>query len=233
MFNRAEKIFAGAILIVGVVVSIVGYSFTGPSDPPKKIWFDTAGGDVIFDHAYHATLSDCSDCHHNYEEGGTEADNEMNCRSCHYFGEARESESEDPTHKRFIGANCIDCHKEMAMKVTCDACHIQQGLAFEASGRMMPPLPESVEFETDGGLVTFNHKQHISEDVDEPCITCHHDLKDKKGMEGLEREKRCRACHYDLGDKIPDFKDENHTRYIGANCTECHDAEDCGACHGV
>jgi hypothetical protein len=233
MFNRAEKIFAGAILIVGVVVGIVGYSFTGPSHPPKKIWFDTAGGDVIFDHAYHATLSDCSDCHHNYEEGGTEADNEMNCRSCHYFGEALESQSEDPTHKRFIGANCVDCHKEMAMKVTCDACHIQQGFAFEASGRVMPPLPESVKFETDGGLVTFNHKVHISEDVGEPCSTCHHGFKENKGTEGLKREKSCRACHYELADKIPEFKDENHTRYIGANCTECHGAEDCGMCHGV
>ena len=232
MFNKAEKIFAVAILIVGVVVSIVGYSFTGTSDPPKKIWFDTAGGNVIFDHAYHASFSDCSDCHHNYEEG-TAADNEMNCRSCHYFGEARESESEDPTHKRFIGANCIDCHKEMAMKVTCNACHIQQGHAFEASGRIMPPLPDSVKFETDGGLVTFNHKDHISEDVGEPCITCHHELKDKKGMEGIEREKSCRACHYERADKIPEFKDENHTRYIGAHCTECHGTEDCGLCHGV
>jgi hypothetical protein len=232
MFNKAEKIFAVAILILGVVVSIVGYSFTGPSDPPKKIWFDTTGGDVIFDHAYHASFSDCSDCHHNYEEEGTSADLEMNCRSCHYFGEARESESEDPTHKRFIGANCVDCHKEMAMKVSCDSCHIQQGLAFEASGRMMPPLPESVKFETDGGLVTFNHKDHISEDVGEPCITCHHELEDTKGMEGLEREKSCRACHYERADKIPEFKDENHTRYIGAYCTECHGAEDCGMCHG-
>jgi len=196
MFNKTEKIFAVAILIIGLAVSIVGYSFTGASGPPKKIWFDTAGGDVIFDHAYHASFSDCSDCHHNYEED-TAADNEMNCRSCHYFGEARESESEDPTHKRFIGANCI------------------------------------VKFETDGGLVTFNHKDHISEDVGEPCITCHHELKEKIGMEGLEREKSCRACHYERADKIPEFKDENHTRYIGAHCTECHGTEDCGLCHGV
>ena len=114
MFNKAEKILAVAILIVGVIVSIVGYSFTGPSDSPKRIWFEAAGGDVIFDHAYHASFSGCVDCHHNYEDEGTAAENEMNCRSCHYFGEARESESEDPTHKRFIGANCIDCHKEMA-----------------------------------------------------------------------------------------------------------------------
>lgn len=232
MFTKAEKIFALAILIIGVVVSIVGYSFTGTSDPPKRIWFDTAGGDVIFDHAYHVSFSDCSDCHHNYEED-TAADNEMNCRSCHYFGEARESESEDPTHKRFIGANCIDCHKEMKMKVTCNACHIQQGHAFEASGRTMPPLPESVKFETDAGLVTFNHKEHISEDVGEPCITCHHELKDNKAFEGLEHEKSCRACHYERADKIPESEDENHTRYIGAQCTECHDADDCGMCHGV
>ena len=76
----------------------------------------------------------------------------MNFRSCHNVGEARGSGSEDSTHKRFIGANCVDCHKEMAMKVTCDACHIQQGLAFEASGRVMPPLPETVKIVATEGV---------------------------------------------------------------------------------
>jgi hypothetical protein len=233
MFNQAEKFLALAILIAGVIVSIVGYSFTGASDPPKRIWFDTAGGDVIFDHTYHISFSDCSDCHHDYEEGERGAGSEMNCRSCHYFGEAAGSESEDPTHKRFIGANCIDCHKEMKMKVTCNTCHIRQGFAFEASGRIMAHVPETVKIENDAGLVTFDHKLHSGEDVDEPCVACHHEIKDKEDWQGLEREKNCRACHYELEDKIPALDDENHTRYIGASCAECHDADDCGMCHGV
>lgn len=228
MFSRAEKTFARALVIICALVGIVGYSFPLRSDAPKKIWFDTSGGDVIFDHAYHLSFLECSDCHHDYDNESTPADNEMNCRSCHYYGEARDVQSEDETHTRFIGANCVDCHKEMEMEVACDTCHIREGFAFEESGLVMPSLPESVTFDTDNGKVTFNHILHISEDVGEPCITCHHEFQENVGM---EHEKSCRACHYNLAELIPEYDDEYHTRYIGASCANCHDAEDCGMCH--
>jgi len=231
MISKAEKFFAIALLIVSVIVGIVGYSFSRTSSPPKKIWFDAKGGDVIFDHAYHATLAECNECHHNVDKKDTPAGTEMNCRTCHYYGEARELKSEDQTHKRFIGANCTDCHKSMSIDLGCNTCHIRQGFAFEESGRVMSPLPQSVKFETDNGLVTFNHKVHISKDIGEPCITCHHEFTKVKGMEGLERSKNCRACHYNLANKILEHEDEYHNRYIGTNCTQCHDADDCGTCH--
>jgi hypothetical protein len=231
MFNKAEKIFAVAILILGVVVSIVGYSYTAPSDPPKRIWFDTTAGNVIFDHVYHSAFSECSDCHHDYDKESSPLDFEMDCRVCHYFGEKPEEESEDSNHPRFVGAQCFSCHTQMAMEVTCEACHIQQGFAFEASGRVMPTLPIEVVYENDEGKVTFNHKDHMSEDVDEPCLTCHHKIEEDAGLQGLEGEKNCRVCHYELARKIPKLEDENHPRYIGANCTECHDVEDCSVCH--
>ena len=186
MFNTTEKIFAVIILIVATVVAIVGYSFSKPPSPPPKIWFDSPGGDIIFDHAYHVKLATCDECHHNYEEGATEGA-EMSCRSCHYFGEARELESDDPTHKRFIGANCVECHKSQGLELRCDSCHIRQGYAYEESGRPTPVLPESVRFETPNGLVIFNHELHISsDDVDQTCVDCHHQCKGGTDMFGME-----------------------------------------------
>lgn len=232
MFNKAEKLTAGVIFIACAIVGIVGYSSSQSQTPSplKKIWFDTKGGDVIFDHAYHVTLAECYDCHHNYDKEATD-DNESNCRACHYYGEARELLSEDATHPRFIGANCFECHKTMGMEVTCDTCHIRQGYAFIDSGRIMPALPETVKFDTDAGVVNFDHKVHISKDVGESCIACHHECKGGKDMKGMACEKRCRTCHYKSADKIPECENENHTRYIGANCGHCHDADDCSMCH--
>ncbi len=231
MFNQIEKFFATALLAVCVIVAIVGYSISGPPLPPNKVWFDAAGGDVIFNHAYHSSFAKCSDCHHGVDEESAEARTEMNCRSCHYYGEAREVESEDSTHKRLIGANCIECHKSMQIAVACDSCHIRKGMAFEKSGATLPPAPETVKFDTDAGLVTFDHKTHTGEDVGEPCMTCHHPFKGGKEMQGMSREKNCRACHYKLADKIPQSKDENHIRFIGINCASCHDTKDCSLCH--
>ena len=50
-------------------------------------------------------------------------------------------------------------------------------------------------------------------------------------MENMAREKNCRACHYQLADSIPEAEDDIHTRYIGVNCAECHDVDDCSTCH--
>ena len=144
MFSKAEKVFAGALVIACAILGIIGYSSPSSSDPPSKIWFDTGGGDVIFDHDYHVSFSGCDDCHHGYDEEDDAPDFEMNCRACHYYGEEGETPSDDETHVRYIGANCVGCHDDMAMEVSCDSCHIQQGYAFEASGSVMPSLPESV-----------------------------------------------------------------------------------------
>jgi hypothetical protein len=119
----------------------------------------------------------------------------------------------------------------MSVGVACNTCHIRKGYAFEESGRVMTPLPEKVQFDTDNGLVTFDHELHTSEDVGEPCLTCHHEFKEVKGLEGLKQEKNCRICHYKHADLIPSGEDEYHQRYIGANCTNCHDSEDCSLCH--
>jgi len=125
MFSTTEKIFAGVLLIVCAIVGLAGFSFPRESSPPSKVWFNASGGDVIFDHAYHVTLAECYDCHHNFDKEVISSEAENNCRACHYYGEARELKSEDPTHPHFIGANCIECHKSVSMEIVCDACHVR------------------------------------------------------------------------------------------------------------
>jgi hypothetical protein len=230
MFNRKEKVLALTVLVVFALVGLGGYSLSQTPAAPKKVWFETKGGHVIFDHAYHLTLAECQDCHHEYDpkqQRGTE----MNCRSCHYFGEARDSKSDDPTHPHFIGANCVECHKAVKMDITCDTCHIRPGYAFEEASRVMPPIPEKVSFETDNGPVLFDHKNHVSKDISPSCVYCHHECKGGKVMKGMPCEKNCRSCHYNRAYNIPKNKDENHQRHIGASCAECHDAEKCELCH--
>ena len=222
MFSKTQKYFAVALLAISIAIGIVGYTFPGKSGPPEKVWFGSSGGDVIFDHLYHVDLAECNDCHHN-------ADGEMNCRSCHYYGSAAEVETEDP-HPRGIGANCLKCHQTLGESMSkCDACHIRMGFAFEEAARTNKPLPKLIKMETDNGRVDFDHELHKKE---AGCADCHHEFKGGKEMMGMEREKNCRACHYKMDDKIKPFKgDENHERYIGGNCMNCHDSEDCGYCH--
>lgn len=230
MFTKAERVFTGVLLSTCAVVGVVGYSLPGPSSLPGKIWLDAVGGDVIFDHAYHGELATCAECHHDYEGEGAV---EMNCRGCHYYGEKPEEQSGDPAHPRFIGANCTACHQELGETMAaCDACHLRRDLAFEVTSRTMPPLPKVVGFDTDGGLVSYDHGLHASrEELGEPCVSCHHEIQEGEGIEGMTREKRCRACHYQLAGRIPEGEDEIHVRYIGASCPECHDADDCSTCH--
>lgn len=230
-FSSYEKAAIGIIFCVCVVGAVLGYAIPREAVPPKKVWFEAQAGDVLFPHRYHTSLAQCSACHHDLQEGMKPGQVEMNCRSCHYWGEASEMESDDQTHKRFIGAGCIECHKEYEMDVSCESCHLRRGLAFRESGLVRPLLPDIVEFETKEGRVKFNHKLHLGEDVGEPCLTCHHEFKGGEGMEPLKKSKSCRACHYELASRIPGSDDENHKRHIGANCAECHEGEDCSTCH--
>lgn len=230
MFTKAEKTFSWILMVAAAAAGIMGYAAPGPSEPPKRVWLGAAGGDVIFDHAYHAGFTPCVDCHHNYEEG--KADEEMSCRACHYYGEAKDSRSEDAAHPRFIGHNCTACHVKYRMDAVCGTCHAQPGKAFLFSGKVLPSsLPVSISFDTPEGRVLFDHKLHIGAEVGEPCATCHHTCRGGTEMKGMACRKNCRECHYGLADKIPMKDDEHHKRYIGVNCTDCHGADDCAACH--
>ncbi|MBD3237945.1 MAG: hypothetical protein GF330_14700 [Candidatus Eisenbacteria bacterium] len=232
MFTKAERLFTSILFVVCAVVGLVGFALSQRSDAPDRIWFDAAGGDVIFDHTYHAALAECSACHHNMEDASEAESAEMSCRRCHYHGEAREVPCEDP-HPRCVGANCTDCHDGLGAAMSqCDACHLRAGLAFEASGRELSPPPPQIELETDFGTVPFDHQLHAGEALGLGCADCHHAVPETAAWEDMAHEKNCRACHYDSADQIPACESDGiHERCIGANCTMCHGVDECDLCH--
>lgn len=232
MFTKAEKLFTSILFVVCAVVGLAGFTLSHRSEQPQRIWFAAGGGDVIFDHAYHAALSECSACHHNLSDDSDASASEMNCRRCHYHGEGREVVCDDP-HPRCVGANCVACHDGLGDAMSqCGACHLRAGFAFEASGRLLAPPPPQIDLETDFGTVAFDHQLHAGDALGLGCAECHHPVTDAPEMEGLAREKNCRVCHYDLAEQIPACESDGiHARCVGANCTMCHGTEECDLCH--
>lgn len=220
---RREYILA-LILTVLLVFSLVGYLFEG-HHIPLRVAFNTDGGGIIFDHKLHTDIEKlkCTECHHNYEERKTKlSSGALNCRSCHYSSELAAICEKEPIHKRCIGKNCMKCH--IKESVNCDFCHN----AKKFKGAKEPMI---VIFETDGGKVVFNHKNHSSSDgYDLGCETCHHKyLPENLGGFAMN----CRQCHYNTKYSSLCENEETHTRCIGKQCVECHTEgeENCEMCH--
>ncbi len=220
---RKEYILA-LILTVLLVFALTGYLFEG-HHVPIRVAFDTDGGDIIFDHKLHTDIEKlkCTECHHNYEERKTNlSSGALNCRSCHYSSEYEEICKDEPIHKHCIGKNCIECH--ISESVNCDFCH--NAKKFKGAEQ-----PVSVIFQTEGGKVVFNHKDHASSDgYDLGCDTCHHKyLPDNPSPYSMN----CRQCHYNTAYSSLCENADTHTRCIGRQCIECHTEglENCEFCH--
>jgi hypothetical protein len=220
--TKKKEIFTGLLLMVLVGITIWGFVFK-KQHPPIRIAFATKGGGVIFDHQYHASLKDlnCDECHHGYSEGERHG-SVMNCRKCHYSKENIEICQDESIHKRCIGKNCTDCHTRDS--VSCEFCH-------NAEYFKKMEEPKEIKFETDGGLVIFNHLNHRSPDTyDIECETCHHGYKPEIRN---HFPMNCRRCHYNKKYEKICEKNDVHVRCIGNNCLECHTdgKDDCSICH--
>jgi hypothetical protein len=240
MFNRADRTLA-AVLVAACILAVFVYVFARDEGPPPKVWFDAQGGDLIFDHAFHASMVDCKDCHHNLPDDPARRDEaEMDCRSCHYYDpDVVESVQTADPHPRAIGASCTDCHDHLGEELAaCDACHLHLGYAFIASARYKDPFPDYVVFPEDDpvatetpGAVVFNHDYH--KEIGQ-CLRCHHEY-DPEATGVRPGEKSCRRCHHD--DDVVDAEGEMvHEFIIGDSCLSCHmelgpAMSDCDACH--
>lgn len=220
--NKPTGLFIGITLVVLFIIAFLGYALESHKEP-VRVSFATKGGGIIFDHQYHVNLkkSKCEECHHNYKPG-TETTAEMNCRACHYSKKLQKPCSTENIHKRCIGKNCMDCHKEGS--VNCDFCH---------NAESFPKIvaPKQVKFETDGGLVVFDHLKHTSPDeYDLGCDECHHGYKpeNKKTF-----AMNCRRCHYNSKYQKICENTDTHVRCIGKSCLKCHEegSEKCEMCH--
>jgi|GEM_PF-1053166 len=224
-----KKIFLSVVVIVLVIIAFLGYTFDKEKEP-LRVAFDTKGGGVIFDHQKHTSLKDiqCSECHHNYEKGKrTSSSSTMRCRDCHYnkSSEFKEICKDENIHKRCIGKNCASCHIENS--VDCDFCH-------NAEAFIKKSEPQKVEFNTDGGLVIFDHAAHASSDgYDVACDTCHHGYNGDKPDTKNSFPMSCRRCHYNKKYESICENEDTHVRCIGKNCVDCHTdgSEDCEICH--
>lgn len=220
--NKSTSLYIGIGVIVLIIIAFLGYALER-SKVPVRVSFATKGGGIIFDHQYHVQLKDskCQECHHNYKPD-TKAAVEMNCRTCHYSRKSLETCSKENIHKRCIGKNCTDCH--VTGSVNCEFCH---------NAESFPEIvePKLVKFETDGGLVVFDHFKHASPDeYDLGCDECHHGYKPEKKKTFV---MSCRRCHYNTKyEKICENAD-THVRCIGKNCLNCHEEgkENCEMCH--
>lgn len=221
MFNRTERAIA-AVVLAACAAAVVVSIWPQPTEPPAKIWFAAQGGDLIFDHAFHATMVECRDCHHNSpaaEEQGRRV--EMNCRACHYYDPAVKVTTADP-HPRAIGASCTDCHDHLGAELSrCDACHLHLGYAFIASARYKQPFPQFVVFPEDDpvavdspGTVVFAHAYHSTIGQ---CLRCHHDY-DPAATGVRPGEKNCLRCHHDAS-VVPAEGEMPHALFVG-DCFE-------------
>jgi len=220
--NNKIKLIFGITLPLLVIIAILGFVFESKSKP-IRVSFDTKGGGVIFNHQLHVELKDskCQECHHNTKPDQDEPA-EMNCRNCHYSRDLLKTCETESIHKRCIGKNCTDCHTEGS--VNCEFCHNAENITKVIE-------PKEVKFDTDGGLVIFDHFKHASPDeYDLSCDECHH---------GFTAEKtktfpmNCRRCHYNTKYTPICENADTHMRCIGKKCLDCHTegTEECGLCH--
>ena len=126
MLNQIKSFIPLIIILVMAIIGIIGYTVE-ETGSPIRVLFKTKGGNVIFSHKTHLSEYDikCKKCHHEIEPGKPVV--KWNCRECHSAGTDYDMICEDrPIHKQCIGANCIDCHKEMGMdEKDCGLCHKQ------------------------------------------------------------------------------------------------------------
>lgn len=98
----------------------------------EELKFEAKIGTVTFAHAHHATIAECTDCHHMWD--GAEGTTPQKCSECHM---AKEEKDGAPKLMDAVHQNCGDCHQakrdagEKAGPLTemkakeCKDCHVR------------------------------------------------------------------------------------------------------------
>ena len=125
MTDKLKWIIPLIIIFITAIIGIIGYTTDDPSFP-VRVLFKTKGGNVVFTHQEHARGYglDCKKCHHSFNIENIKSG--WNCRYCHSSGAIYDELcSGQAIHKQCIGANCVDCHKEMLgmEEKDCSFCH--------------------------------------------------------------------------------------------------------------
>lgn len=234
---------AAALLLLG----IVGYWIPlKPEITPKRIFFASTGGPVVFQHAEHARKRNipCQRCHHDQK---ARADVE-GCMKCHTTLPGVE-----PVHRRGDVQACGKCHnvtfderfkalhRSSFSPGSCTICHHQELLTKYWGHERHPELTEI-------GCQDCHHKDTALDAKPRNCAVCHTGGDPRK----MPREenappslkdavhKRCNACHKDVFQTGVDACRYCHTPInthelpIGKGGPALPDRRytDCAVCHG-
>lgn len=122
--NKARKLAYG-LAIYCLFVGIVSYAAfpVNTPDKPIRMMYRSVAGNVLFDHASHASIPgygiNCSDCHHDLE--GDDSGTPEACGACH----GEEGDADVPKRTDAFHKQCIGCHSEFgAGPEACAACHV-------------------------------------------------------------------------------------------------------------
>ncbi|MBN1355394.1 hypothetical protein JXA40_03880 [bacterium] len=175
-------------LAVGCLFLIFGlgaYFYPQPAArEPVRVFFDSAGGSVVFTHQRHAELSgiSCEDCHHEL----LQSSQRYGCEKCH--PDAGYSEG-DMSHADLVDLhkhNCTGCHRTRKGDVSaCRTCHGKTGEGKTAScetcheGQGMNPAD-------------FSHDE-LEEIEGHYCGECHQTRRNSDALHA-----QCGRCHQDL-----------------------------------
>ena len=122
MTPKKELQMAYGLTIILLVVGVLSYSAFSARVPeqPVRLMFESAAGNVLFDHKTHTAVSgysiSCKDCHHHPED-----ESELRaCGDCHRIQETGEK----------MPQACTDCHEPDEIQDTkiikkADAFHLQ------------------------------------------------------------------------------------------------------------
>lgn len=122
--NKARKLAYGLaiyFLFVGIV-SYAAFPVNAP-DKPVRLMYPSVAGNVLFDHATHASIPgyavNCSDCHHDLE--GDDSGTPETCGACH----SEEGDADVPKRADAFHKQCIGCHTQFgAGPEACASCHV-------------------------------------------------------------------------------------------------------------
>ena len=126
--NSSNRI-AFVVLLVCLVMGVVAFNLRdaqAPPEDPVRVFYDSKGGYVVFDHAAHAQWEDggCIVCHH-YDG---DDDEKENCRDCHEENDipiidAYHQKGEDYLEEEDF-QSCMSCHEAKGRDPkNCRGCH--------------------------------------------------------------------------------------------------------------
>ncbi len=197
---------------------------------PARNGANAGDGSVVFSHAAHKDLAECSTCHPATESGSAK-DNLLpkpeSCVSCHEEDAVRGYWSLSPTDplnadylpvkdRRLIFPH--DGHMEVGM--SCESCH---GAVLTDASSGIPDMETCYNCHNDGNKIA---------PIVRPAAA---DLK------SMNAGNRCESCHVTLAGLIPaDHRTANYLRLHGRkaatggadrDCAVCHSAGFCQECH--